>query len=182
MSGRDVKIGRVTAVSPGRRELRVRVERGRDAEFEEMTWVRLRLPDGETTRCKVVRSRVSAKGAILELAAGVPRDKVAEARGSTVVAWPQDLKNAERAHDDFSQVEGFAVVKGGGLCVGHVTAVFETAAHPVLEIEKPGGGHLLLPAVPEVIEDLDWEGQKLVVGDLAPFAVDDDEDDLPRSV
>ena len=182
MSGRDVQIGRVTAVNPGRRELRVRVERGRKIEFEEMTWVSLRLPDGETTRCKVVRSRVGDEVTILELAAGVPRDKVAKARGSIVIALAEDLKSDEPAGDDFAEVEGFAVVKGDGLCIGHVTAVFETLAHPVLEIEKPGGGHILLPAVPEVIEELDWDGKKLVVGDLAPFAVDDDEDDLPRSV
>jgi hypothetical protein len=44
-----------------------------------------------------------------------------------------------------------------------------------IEIEKTGGGRMLLPLIEDLIEEVQEHARMLVVGDIAPFMVDDDE-------
>lgn len=166
-------IGTVTTVNPSRRELRVAIVPGRAAEFEAMEWVSLVLAGGESMRCRVAGAGRAGDIAKVRLSEGVTRDNVARMKGAKVVVT-SDLERVERRELSTGEVVGFAVVSADGSPVGEIVGELETKAHVIFEIERVGGGSLLVPAIEEVILGIDWTGRSVVVVDLAPYAVESD--------
>jgi ribosomal 30S subunit maturation factor RimM len=65
------------------------------------------------------------------------------------------------------------VVGIDGRTIGTLADVFATPAHGILEIEKADGATLLVPAIEEVIADIEWDRARVVVNDLTPYGVED---------
>lgn len=61
------------------------------------------------------------------------------------------------------QLEGIRVVTEEGEELGTLTDYIETGANDVYIITKPEGGEILLPAIPDVIKDVDIEGKTMTV-------------------
>lgn len=179
MLDETVTIGAVTSVNPARRELRVAIRRGRESAFDSPGWLRFVLKDGRDLRCKVAGVRGGEGERIVSLAPGATRDAVAAMMGARIVV-PRG--GVARSGDEFDPEEliGFDVVEAQGRSIGRVTAVFETPAHDVLEIEKESGGVLLVPRVDEAIAAFEWDDRRLVLRDLDAFAVDEDADSPKR--
>lgn len=173
----DSQIGFVTAVNPARRELRVKTRNRYADRFANMTWIGLVLKDGESMQCRVESARFGDGSAIVALRPGVTRDNVARLKGA-VVNDPGGSGGPPVGADVF-ELEGLRVETLDGTHVGDIDAVFETKAHGVLEINTPDDGKVSVPATDEVILTIDLEGGKVLVRDIAPFAVYDD-DDTPR--
>jgi len=177
MAESDSQIGYVTAVNPSRRELRVKTRNRYADRFENMAWIGLVLKDGESMRCRVESARFGDGSAIVALRPGVTRDNVARLKGAAVS--DPGGSGGPPVGADLDELEGLRVETLDGTPLGDIATAFETKAHGVLEIDTPDGGKLLLPATKEVIDTIDLDSGKVVVRDIAPFAVYDD-DDTPQ--
>lgn len=181
MPEEPIQIGAVLAVNPARRQLRVRPFPGRQKEFEALEWMRIRPVQGGELRCRV--EALSAGGGLVRvvLKPGVTRDSVATMKGAAVVLLPEECKARQRPDALVTaDLVGLDIVDARGAVLGVVTGLIESPANDVLEIEKTQGGTMLLPAIEEVIRSVDWETGKIKVGDIAPFAVDENGEDPVR--
>lgn len=174
MSEEFVDAGSVRSVNPARRELRIDSTNRVLADLEGSGWLHIEETAGKILRCKIVKSTLHNGWAIVTVAPGVARDTVARLKGCRVVV--PAAERIEGAAFDITAQEcvGMSLVSENDSLIGEVVAGFETKAHGVLEVLRPDGGSLLLPFVPEVIEEIDWAGKKVIVGDIAPFAVEND--------
>jgi ribosomal 30S subunit maturation factor RimM len=112
-------------------------------------------------------------GLTLRLGPGAARDHVALMKGSLVEIAQGELDGEQAARPPLVEWVGYTVVNGRGAVIGRVADVIEAPANDVIEIEKSGGGKLLLPAIEETVESVDGAAGRVVVGDIAPYAVDD---------
>jgi len=169
-----VSAGSVRSVNPSRREVRVDAPERVLAGFEGRDWLYVEESPGDILRCKVVKVTLHNGVAIVTVAPGVARDTVARLKGCRVVAPLEPEIERGVLDADAEECVGMMIVTENGSLVGEVVAGFETKANGVLEVLRPDGGSLLLPLVPEVVESIDWNGKKMYVGDIAPFAVESD--------
>lgn len=182
MAQTHIVIGRVRSVTPGRRLLRVIPTRGGDRSFECLGWIYVARPDErEAIRCRVTEVREEPGQFALTLSAGVPRDMVARMKGAEIVIAVEEGTAPQRTAGDYI---GLKAMDESGAEIGEVKAVELSPAHDVLEIEKVGGGAVLVPAIEQVIASVDWDSGVIVLRDLTPFAVEEsiaDEDDAGAS-
>ena len=180
----EVEIGVVAAVNPARREIRVELMPGRDDTVEDLPWVRIVLSDGAWMRCKVASAAAQEGKATISFVAGVTRDNIGRMRKARVFGAPPVRSEAADTDRAISTDEliGLIVCTESGARLGAVTEVFATAAHAVIEIEKPGGGMILLPWIEEVAPRVDLGAGIVVVGDVTAYAVDDADDNESRLV
>lgn len=94
-------------------------------------------------------------GLSLKLAGIDSRSEAFDYVGRSVVVSSVDVAPAAAIIDEYIEVLGYTV-REGDLHLGVVTAIIETAAHPIVVVEGPFG-EVLIPAVPEFIEYLDDE-------------------------
>ena len=168
-------LGTITQVQPAKRQVRVAVREGYRDTLEQLKTLEVELRDGERLRCRIASVTWDNQDARVAFVAGVTRDNVARLRGATVMA-PEDAEPNRAEGFALDDVLGFAVVDTNGETVGTVRGVMDTKAGGILEIETTAGGALLLPAIPEAISGIDWDTERIVVGDIAPYAVGTDEE------
>lgn len=172
-----VHIGAVRSVRPDRRELRVVPEPAHQHEFEYLEWVSLRPRDAASgiVRRRVAQVSPAGNTQVITLAPGISFDAVAALRGASVVLEKGALHPAHGRMWQPEALSGFRVCTKDGVCLGTVSAVYATGMNEAIEIEKTGGGRMLLPLIEDLIEEVQEHARMLVVGDIAPFMVDDDE-------
>lgn len=168
-----IEIGAVTSVNPARRELRVTALPPHEHQLNGIEWIRLAPRGAAETRLRVAAVEPVGGGAVVRLVAGVLRETVSRLKGASVVILPEEVRLRPEEDRTAADLIGFAVVDLAGETLGAVTDVFPTPAHDVLEITRAGGRTVLVPAIEEVMADIDWEGRRLVVNDLAPYGVED---------
>jgi 16S rRNA processing protein RimM len=171
-----VYIGSVRSVNPARREVRVKPARRQGHQFESMTWLYVRPRDGDVIRSRVASIRPHADGLIIALVAGVTRDAVRRMKGGSAVVADTDQR--PRPDDDWDVSDWIGVqVKGeDGSLLGVVRDVIPTRANDVITVERPDGTAFLLPVIEQVIAGVDSDQGALVVRDIAPYAVEANED------
>lgn len=168
-----IELGSVSSVNPARRELRVAVEPGYEYAFDDLEWVRVQPRAGAELRCRVTSVKDVPGGICVALTPGVLRETVAGLKGARIVAAPGELKEPPAEERSLLQAVGFEVVGIDGRTIGTLADVFATPAHGILEIEKADGATLLVPAIEEVIADIEWDRARVVVNDLTPYGVED---------
>ena len=175
-----IQIGSVSSVNPARREVRIEVAKSYTPLLKDMAWLHVMLPGDEKLKSKVVSIRPNASGAIIKLAAGVPRDTIARMLKAKVILPESEAKRSTDTYDP-AELEGFHVINRSGVRIGQVTAVFETEAHGVLEVDVPGADSVLIPAVPELIDRIDWKTSEILIGEIDSF-LNPEDDDNPTAV
>lgn len=164
-------IGRITGVVPGKREIRVAPELGREDEFDDPEWVRVERDGQRQFRCRVANVRETSHGVVLQLTAGMPKDWVAELKGGRIVLGEGEGVGGEKGYT-LQDLPGFRVLNSDETVLGVVETVYETPANAVIEIAKNGGGTVLVPVLDETIDSVDVEDEVIVVKDIGPYAVD----------
>jgi ribosomal 30S subunit maturation factor RimM len=162
-------IGNVVSVNPARRELRIILDPGWHEALEHRKWLNLDA-DGALFRCRVASVRSAGKRLIVRLSAGIARDTVARMKGASVLME----ETAGRLEDAYSLAElaGMTVVDRQERLVGTVKDAYTGRAHSLLEIEGTDGRLMLAPLVDELVVEVDVSRGRLVVSDLARFAVE----------
>lgn len=173
MSAKPIELATVSAANPSRREIRLRVRKGLKEALASQTHLQLVLSDGEAMACKVNTVRPAGDESIVELAPGTTRDNVARMRDAAVmIDAPEPAQDWQALPED---LVGFQVEAKGLGPLGEVVGIIVTNANDVLEISKTTGGGMLLPLIDRVIERVDWDTQRLFLGDIEPYRVDDNE-------
>jgi len=91
------------------------------------------------------------------------RNAVEPLRGRPVFAARGDLTPLEEGEWFADDLVGLAVVDGSDLAVGKVTRMNNLPSADVLEVEREGGGVLLLPMIRDAIVSIDPEAGRIVV-------------------
>lgn len=172
-----VHIGAVRSVRPDKRQLRIDPEAAHRHEFESLEWVCLRPRESAS---RILRRRVelvsqAGNSWVMTLSPGISHDAIAALRGAAVLLEKEALHPLTREGLSADALYGFRVCTRDGDFLGTVTAVYATGANEAIEVEKTGGGTLLLPLIAALIEEVQEAAGILVVGDIAPFVVDDDD-------
>lgn len=168
-------LGTIASVQPGKRQVRIALRKGYRAAAEKLNTIELELRDGEAMRCRVQKVTCDADSAHVVLVAGVTRENVARMRGATVFA-PDAAEPDREGAFDVDDLLGFEVVESDETLFGTVASVMDTKAGGILNIETTAGRRVLLPAIPEAISGIDWDAERIVVNDIAPYAVGTDEE------
>jgi 16S rRNA processing protein RimM len=134
--------------------------------FLELEALEIAGPDEEKKTYEVIRVRIH-KGHAIVLLKGVPDRSAAEALKRSYVHLTGDrLTRAEQSRTDPEQLIGLEVYTGTGEKLGVLEEVIRTGANDVYEV-RDGQKSILLPAISEVIKEVDPEHGRMVV-DLLP--------------
>ena len=170
-----MEIGAIRSVQPARRQVRIAPRPDMARHLKEADWVEAVLRDGSHVRCRVESARELAGLVVVTLSAGVTRDTVARLRGATVLAEVDDEAPVGRGGYRLEDLKGLGVLDRTGTCLGTVATVYAAGTNEVFEVAKCGGGSLLLPAIPQVIAEVDLEKGAMVLNDVAPYAVENED-------
>jgi len=173
VAARRVEIGQVRSVKPTRRELRVRPLPAAPGRLEDLKWAYLLLRDGIELRCRVERVQPEGREYVVTLAPGVTRDNVARAKGATVRMETDTAVTSSKGPYDMAELLGAEVFDQAGSLVGTLTDVYRTGASDVIEVTQGDGATLLLPAIDAVVTAVHLDQRRLIVGDIAPYAVEE---------
>jgi len=146
--------------------------------LEGVAWLYTRLLSGQVLKSKVEKVQAVGANPIVTLVPGVTRDTVAMLAKAAVVVPAEQVVRSATGYD-LTELEGLDVETLDGEILGRVEATFTTPAHGVMEVRRKNGASLLVPVIPEVIQSVDWERNRVRVGDIAPYAADMDDDDEP---
>lgn len=118
-------------------------------------------PDYEPYR--VTRMRRHSEGMIIHFSGMTDRDAAEDLRGLMVHIHIDDAIPLEDGEYYLFQIEGIRVVADTGDELGRLTGLLETGANDVYVITRPDGGEVLLPAIPDVILNVDVDAQVMTV-------------------
>jgi 16S rRNA processing protein RimM len=112
---------------------------------------------------RVERMRRHQEGMIILFADLKDRDQAELLREQMVHIHMRDAVPLEDGEYYLFQIEGILVVSEEGEELGRLTGLIETGANDVYVVTTPAGGELLLPAIPDVIKNVDVQGGKMTV-------------------
>jgi 16S rRNA processing protein RimM len=161
MAARYMAIGRVVRVHGIRGEVKVELMTDYPERFKPGVTVYL----GSQTEARLVKIEASRphQGAVLVKFAGVPDRNAAELLRDQFVLIPEDqamplAENENYAHD----LIGLSVETTDGEKLGKLTEILYTGANDVYAVAGPNG-ELLIPALKEVIVNVDLAAGRMVV-------------------
>jgi ribosomal 30S subunit maturation factor RimM len=184
-----VAVGVVLSVNPNRREVRLKPLPDGAHELEQRPWLRLRMRGDEIVRCRVETFAWHNETALITVAAGVPRDLVGRLKGAVAVlrrdertlppgqAWFREELPGCRVESENGEWVGvlkdlYTTPTAANRADGTVARTAGPRAGDVAVIERPDGSVVLAPLIDAVVRQWDAERGVLVVGDLAPYAVE----------
>ncbi len=157
----DVIIGRVVSVNVPKRQLRIASETSYPERFEQMRELRLETEAGTEVLVPLDGIRVTQK-AVIASARSESDEEIASLRGANVVvkrSKRHPLPDGENYADD---LVGLTVKDASGNVIGKLCEVWETPANDVYQVLDDGGREILLPAIEDVILEVDIEGGVMV--------------------
>lgn len=115
-------------------------------------------------RHEVARATPGRSGEVRVSLVGVrTRDQAEALRGLLVLADPAHLVPLAEGEHYWFELIGCEVVDEGGERLGRVRELWDTGAHDVLVVERPGGADLLIPAAQEWLRAVDPEARRVVI-------------------
>ena len=163
----DIIIGRVVSVNVPKRQIRIAPETSYPERFERMRELRLRTGAGAEVVVTLDDIRVTQK-AVIASVRSESGEEIASFRGAKVVVRRSErhpLPEGEHYADD---LVGLTVKDTSGGVIGILREVWETPANDVYQVLDNGGREILLPAIEDVILEVDVEGGVMVV-DVSNF-------------
>ena len=115
----------------------------------------------EPQRRRLRSLRGVSPAAIMSVAGVTSREDAAQYRGMPVYI---DIRDAKPLDDDeyyWHQLIDMAVVTPEGEPLGTVTGILQTGANDVYVVTQPDGAELLLPALKDVVLDIDVPNKKM---------------------
>lgn len=91
------------------------------------------------------------------------RDAVEFLRGKLLLVGSEDLVKLPEGHYFIFEIVGLKVYDEAGAYLGTVTDVLATGANDVYIAEQEGGKPILIPAIKEVVREIDVPGGRMTV-------------------
>ncbi|MHB0857897.1 MAG: ribosome maturation factor RimM [Anaerolineae bacterium] len=152
-------IGRVIGARGVQGELKIKLETDDPARFHALRQVLM----GETHQpFQVQRARVHLGQGLLTLRDIDNRDAAEQWRGALVYVAIENAAALEEGEYFYHQLVGLAVVTVQGEELGTLTEILATGANDVYVV-RGSGGELLLPAIKDVIQQIDLEQGRMLV-------------------
>lgn len=157
-------IGVIGAPHGVRGELRVRIISDFPERIPDLNYVYL----GDETEPRRLRDiRLGADNfAILRVGGISGRDEAAAQRGQPLYMDIRDAKPLEEGEYYWHQLIDMTVVTPEGETLGTLTSIMQTGANDVYTITQPDGKELLLPALKDVILDIDVPNKRMIAKPL----------------
>lgn len=113
----------------------------------------------------VLQARMQVGAIVAELDGLTVREEAAAWRGAAVAVPKAWLPKLAAGEVYWADLVGLTVINRAGVTLGRVTAVLESAAHPVLRVATAGAetAERLIPLVPAYVDWLDLPGARIVV-------------------
>ena len=161
---RYLAVGQVSRPHGVRGELRVQILTDYPARLAQHAYLYLASPDSPETmrRYTVEKLRWHRGVLLLKLDGCDDRNRAEELRGQLVQIPLEEAVPLEEDEYYHFQLIGVRVETEGGEHLGQVIQVLETGANDVYVVRGPRG-ELLLPAVDDVVLELDLELKRMVV-------------------
>ena len=161
---RYLSVGRVLRPHGVRGELRVEIITDYPERLAQHIHFFLAHPNSPATvrRYAVERLRYHKETLLLKLEGCDDRDGAEQLRGMLVQIPIEDAVPLEEGEYYLFQLVGAQVETEGGESLGQITDVIETGANDVYVVRGPRG-EILIPAIDEVVVELDLESKRMVV-------------------
>jgi 16S rRNA processing protein RimM len=122
------------------------------------------IGDGSPTPLRVEKARLHHNLAILKLAGIDSRTQADSLRGKLVQVPIEEAIPLEEGEFFLFQLIGLRVETADGEHLGELTDILNTGANDVFVVRGSGQvGELLLPDIPDVVQEIDLESGRIVV-------------------
>jgi len=159
-SEQEITIGKVISVNIPKREVRIAPETSHPERFRELDELCLKTKEGLMVRLRVGGMRAAGSAYVAKVETD-DEDVLASARKALVIVSGDDrfpLPDGEYYVDD---LVGLLVRDKEGTIIGRLSEVLQTPANDIYQIIDEEGREILLPAIEDVILDVDIEGGEI---------------------
>ncbi len=115
---------------------------------------------------EVERARLHSGFASMKLAGYDTPEQAAKLRGQVVRIPIEQAAPLNKGQYYQHEIIGLSVSTAEGEALGRVEEILETGANDVYLIRRPGGGELLLPAIADVIQEIDLPNHRMIVNPI----------------
>jgi len=118
---------------------------------------------GDDPQRRRLRSlRGASPSAVLEINGVSSRDEASMHRGMPLYMDIRDAKPLDEGEYYWHQLIDMTVVNAAGETLGTLTSILQTGANDVYVVTQPDGAELLLPAIKDVVLDIDLPHKRMV--------------------
>lgn len=159
-------LGNIVSVRGLRGELKVFPHTDSPDFFSDIESVIVRDTSGGMVRMRIADAR-SDRGMTLIRFEGVnSRDKAEKLRGSEILLPAAEMPQLPDGRYYRFQIEGLAVRTNDGRHLGVIEEIMETGGNDVYVVRPERGQEILVPAIPDVIVNVDLEKGEMVIKPL----------------
>lgn len=161
-AGEFILIGKVAKPHGVRGEVKIYPFSGQPENFSAYRSICITGGDSKQDKLpvEIEKSRAQGKYALLKLAGCSTREDAERLTGSEVWLARSELPELDSTEYYWLELEGKRVISEDGLELGTITAIFETGAHDILQVES-NSGEYLIPFHEDFVVSLD--GMKVVM-------------------
>ena len=153
-----VIVGRIRSAWGLRGDVSVEVLSDAPMRFSPGSMLRLK---GKTTR--VERSRKGKRGLLVKLDAANDRTQAEALRGEDLTVLPEQVEPLPEGIFYHFQILDMRVVTDGGENLGSICEIIVTGGNDVYVVHEEGRRDILIPALPDVVLDVDVEAGVMTV-------------------
>jgi len=146
-------------------EVRILSSNGEPERFLSLETLVIVRPDGVERACRIEKARVHKTHALVKLEGVADRAAAEELKDSYVRLAGDEFTPAEKARAVREEILGLEVFTRSGDRLGVLEEVIRTGANDVYEVVD-GERSILLPAISDVIVEVDLEKGRMVVDPL----------------
>jgi 16S rRNA processing protein RimM len=158
-------IGLITGAFGIKGEVRILSLNDEPERFLDLESVIIVGPDGDETTCRIEKARIHKRHALVRLEGIRDRDRAESMKGSYVRLAGGDMTIAEEARIERDKLIGLEVFTRSGDRLGIIEEVIRTGANDVYEVVYEDRS-ILLPAISDVIAEVDIENGRMIVDPL----------------
>ncbi|MBI4829961.1 MAG: 16S rRNA processing protein RimM, partial [Candidatus Lindowbacteria bacterium] len=158
---REILIGRIVSVNIPKRQLRISPATSHPERFNELRELRLRTKEGRRVSLAILGVRV-VPGVIIARVESNEDAEIALSRGADVVVPLSERFRLPENEYYVDDLIGLIVKDTEGKVIGRLTEIWETPAHDIYQVLDDAGHEILLPAIDDVILNVDIAGGELV--------------------
>lgn len=127
--------------------------------------VYLRLESGQTHEHKVLSVIAQKKAFLMKLEGLSTLDAAEEYRNAAILIEKHSLHREREDEYFWHELIGLEVYLSTGKFIGTISHIFTTGSNDIYVVQE-GEKEILIPAIHDVVEEIDLDGKKMVVSEM----------------